>query len=100
MMSTGWAEHEVATTADFATQNPVVTWYLGGLNFQIEHHLFPRICHIHYPAISSIVAATCHEFALPYVCYPTVRSAVAAHYRFLKTMGRKPGTSPPARPES
>jgi linoleoyl-CoA desaturase len=100
MMSTGWAEHEVATTADFATQNPVVTWYLGGLNFQIEHHLFPRICHVHYPAISSIVAAACHEFALPYVCYPTVRSAVAAHYRFLKTMGRKPGTSPPARPES
>jgi len=90
MMPTGWAEHEVATTADFAPHNTVATWYLGGLNFQIEHHLFPRICHIHYPAISAIVAATCHEFALPYMCYPTVRAAIAGHYRFLKTLGRQP----------
>jgi len=90
IMPTGWAEHEVETTADFAPHNKVATWYLGGLNFQIEHHLFTRICHIHYPAISTIVAATCNEFALPYVCYPTVRSAIAVHYRFLKTMGRRP----------
>jgi linoleoyl-CoA desaturase len=90
MMPTGWAEHEVETTADFAPHNKVATWYLGGLNFQIEHHLFPKICHIHYPAISTMVAATCHEFALPYVCYPTVRSAIVGHYRFLKTMGRRP----------
>jgi linoleoyl-CoA desaturase len=89
-LPTGWAEHEVATTADFAPHNPVATWYLGGLNWQIEHHLFPRICHIHYPAISAIVAATCEEFALPYVCYPTVRAALAGHYRFLQTMGRRP----------
>jgi linoleoyl-CoA desaturase len=90
MMPRGWAEHEVATTADFAPHNPVATWYLGGLNFQIEHHLFPRICHIHYPAISAMVAATCHEFALPYVCYPTVRAALAGHYGFLKALGRRP----------
>ena len=90
MMPTGWAEHEVATTADFAPHNTVATWYLGGLNFQIEHHLFPKICHIHYPAISPLVAETCHAFALPYLCYPTVRAAIAGHYRFLKTMGRRP----------
>ena len=90
MMPRGWAEHEVATTADFAPHNAVATWYLGGLNFQIEHHLFPKISHIHYPAISTIVAATCQEFALPYICYPTVRAAIMGHYGFLKTLGKRP----------
>jgi linoleoyl-CoA desaturase len=88
LMEQSWAEHEVATTADFAPHNAFATWYLGGLNFQIEHHLFPRICHRHYPALSRIVAETCREFALPYACYPTVRSAIAGHYRFLQAMGR------------
>jgi linoleoyl-CoA desaturase len=85
-----WAIHEVETTANFAPHNTLLTWYVGGLNFQIEHHLFARICHVHYPAISAIVRETCHEFSLPYVSYPTFRSAIAAHYRFLKTMGRQP----------
>jgi linoleoyl-CoA desaturase len=85
-----WAMHEVETTVNFAPHNTLLTWYVGGLNFQIEHHLFSRICHIHYPAISTIVRETCQEFSLPYVCYPTLRSAIAAHYRFLKTMGRRP----------
>jgi linoleoyl-CoA desaturase len=82
-----WAIHEVATTANFAPNNKLATWYLGGLNFQIEHHLFSRMCHIHYPAISNIVEKTCREFAISYTCYPTVWSAIAAHYRFLKAMG-------------
>jgi linoleoyl-CoA desaturase len=98
MMPTEWAVHEVETTANFAPHNPWVTWYLGGLNFQIEHHLFARVCHIHYPAISTIVAETCHAFALPYVCYPTVRSAIAAHYRLLKTLGRRPTAVPSPTP--
>jgi linoleoyl-CoA desaturase len=89
VMPKAWAVHEVETTANFAPRNPLATWYLGGLNFQIEHHLFASICHRHYPAISTIVAKTCHEFAIPYVSYPTVRSAIAGHYRFLKTMGRQ-----------
>ena len=92
MMPQAWAMHEVETTANFAPQNRWTTWYLGGLNFQIEHHLFANICHRHYPAISTIVAETCHEFAIPYVSYPTVWSAVAGHYRFLKTMGRRCNT--------
>ena len=94
MMPKAWAVHQVETTANFAPHNPWVTWYCGGLNLQIEHHLFARICHIHYPAISSMVAETCHAFALPYVCYPTVWAAIAGHYRFLKTMGRRPHTVP------
>mgnify|MGYP003393906621 CR=1 FL=1 len=92
LMAQPWAEHEVATTANFAPHNALATWYLGGLNFQIEHHLFTRICHQHYPALSRIVAATCREFAVPYMCYPTVRAAIAGHYRFLRAMGR-PGLS-------
>ena len=101
MMPKEWAVHEVETTANFAPHNPWVTWYLGGLNFQIEHHLFARVCHIHYPAISTMVAETCHAFGLPYVSYPTVRSAIAAHYRFLKALGKRPTAVPsPTPPES
>ncbi len=59
-----WAIHQVETTANFARQNKIVTWYLGGLNFQIEHHLFPKICHIHYPEISRIVEETCRAFSV------------------------------------
>ncbi len=89
MMAHEWAVHEVETTANFAPTNALARWYLGGLNFQVEHHLFSHICHMHYPAISTIVRQTCDEFAIPYVCYPTVRSAIAGHYRFLKTLGSK-----------
>ena len=90
VMPTPWAVHTVATTANFAPRNPLVAWYVGGLNFQIEHHLFARISHVHYPALSAIVVATCQEYALTYVCYPTVRAALAGHYRFLRRMGRRP----------
>jgi linoleoyl-CoA desaturase len=88
-MAHTWAVHEVETTANFAPTNAFARWYLGGLNFQIEHHLFASICHIHYPAISTIVRQTCDEFAIPYVCYPTVWSAVVGHYRWLKTLGSR-----------
>ncbi len=83
-----WAIHEVETTANFAPKNKLACWYLGGLNFQIEHHLFPRICHIHYPAISTIVEKACADFGVSYVSYPTVRAAIAAHYRLLRDLGR------------
>ena len=81
-----WAVHEVETTANFATGNRLATWYLGGLNFQIEHHLFPKVCHVHYPAISKIVRRTCEESSVPYVDYRSITAAVASHYRFLRTM--------------
>jgi linoleoyl-CoA desaturase len=84
---TEWAIHQVETTANFAPKNRFAAWYLGGLNFQIEHHLFPEICHMHYPKISKIVKETCRDFSIAYVSYPTVRSAIAGHYRFLRTLG-------------
>lgn len=85
-----WAIHQIETTVNFAPRNWLATWYLGGLNYQIEHHLFSDICHIHYPAISKMVEKTCQDFSVLYVSYPTVRSALAAHYRFLKTLGKRP----------
>ena len=83
-----WAIHEVETTSDFAPNSKLLGWYCGGLNYQIEHHLFPRICHIHYPALSKIVERTCREFGITYVSHPTLREAVLAHFRYLKKLGR------------
>lgn len=85
-----WAIHEVQTTVDFAPRNKLLNWYAGGLNFQIEHHLFPHICHIHYPAISKIVQQTCAEFNVAYHCIPTWHEAILSHVRILKQLGRMP----------
>lgn len=82
-----FAIHQIKTTANFATKNKIVSWFVGGLNFQIEHHLFPKISHVHYPAISKIVKAVCMEYQLNYIEYPSVQSAVVAHVKFLKRMG-------------
>jgi linoleoyl-CoA desaturase len=88
-MEDEWAIHQIRTTANFATRNPVVSWLVGGLNFQIEHHLFPKISHIHYPAISKIIRQACQEYGLVYIEYPRVHNAVASHLAFLRQMGRK-----------
>jgi linoleoyl-CoA desaturase len=87
-MGTPWAIHQLRTTVDFARRNPVLTWYLGGLNFQIEHHLFPRICHVHYPAIAPIVQKVCAEFDVRYRANDGFFSAMASHWRWLRAMGR------------
>ncbi len=85
-----WVVHQLKTTANFARGNKFATWYLGGLNFQVEHHLFSKVCHIHYPDISRIVEQTCREFSMNYNSYPSVRAATAAHFRFLRSMSKKP----------
>lgn len=82
-----WAIHQLQTTANFATHNKLVSWLVGGLNFQIEHHLFPKISHIHYPQISKIIKQACKEYNIEYIEYPKVREAVASHVAFLKEMG-------------
>ena len=85
-----WATHQVMSTVDFAPRNRVLSWYVGGLNFQVEHHLFPRICHVHYPALSLIVKAVCLEHGVPYNEQATLRGAIASHWRWLRRMGRPP----------
>ena len=82
-----WAVHQVETTVDFARKNRLVAWFTGGLNFQIEHHLFPRICHVNYPAISRLVEETCKEFGVEYVVHETFFGCVASHFRWLRRMG-------------
>lgn len=83
-----WAIHQLKTTANFATKSRFISWFVGGLNFQIEHHLFPKISHIHYPQISRIVKQACKEYGVVYVEYPKLHHAVASHVAFLKQMGR------------
>jgi linoleoyl-CoA desaturase len=93
-MDSAWAAHQVQTTVDFARKNRVLCWFLGGLNFQIEHHLLSKICHIHYPALSTIVEEVCQEFGLRYQAHKSFWSAVASHHRWLVHMGR-PETAVP-----
>jgi linoleoyl-CoA desaturase len=88
-----WAIHQVKTTANFAPDNLLVNWYVGGLNYQIEHHLFPRISHVHYPAISNIVKETCQQFNLNYNSFPTMTESIASHFRMMKQLGEKPTVS-------
>lgn len=83
-----WAIHQLKTTANFATKNKIISWLVGGLNFQVEHHLFPKISHIHYPAISKIIKNACKEYGIEYIEYPRMYQAIVSHIRFLKEMGR------------
>jgi len=85
-----WAIHQLFTTTNFAPKNWIVNWYTGGLNHQIEHHIFPNISHVHYGKISKIVKETAQECNLPYYEYKTMRSAVIAHFKHLKELGAKP----------
>jgi linoleoyl-CoA desaturase len=85
-----WAIHQVRTTANFAPRNKIVSWFVGGLNFQIEHHLFPKVSHVHYPAIAPIVREVCNKHDVHYNEFKTMGSAVASHFRMMKSLGVKP----------
>jgi linoleoyl-CoA desaturase len=86
-MESAWMVHEMRTTADFGRGNALLNWYVGGLNFQVEHHLFPRVCSVHYPAISPIVEQVAQECGVPYHAAPTFRAAVGSHLSMLKQLG-------------
>jgi len=87
-MEDEWAIHQIKTTANFATKNKIITWLVGGLNFQIEHHLFPKISHIHYPAIRKIIKKSCEERGIHYIEYRKLWWAIVSHVSFLRQMGR------------
>jgi linoleoyl-CoA desaturase len=84
-----WAVHQAETSVNFSRHSRVVSWLVGGLNFQIEHHLFPRISHVHYPAISGLVEQTCREFGIRYTVHPSFWAGIASHFRWLRRMGRE-----------
>lgn len=83
-----WMIHQLETTSDFANGSRIFSWLVGGLNFQVEHHLFPNICHVHYREISKIVKATAKEFDIEYHAHKTFAGALSAHTRMLKQLGK------------
>ncbi len=88
-LENSFAVHQVITTANFSPKSHVLSWYVGGLNFQIEHHLFPHVCHIHYKQIAPIVEETAKEFGIPYYTQPTFLKALMYHGMMLNLLGNK-----------
>ncbi|MCP5469288.1 MAG: acyl-CoA desaturase [Chlamydiales bacterium] len=82
-----WALYQIKTTVNFATKNRFVFWFTGGLNFQLVHHLFPKISHVHFPVINKLIRETCAKFDIRYMEYPTCWSALRSHFSYLKCMG-------------
>ncbi|MGB8698068.1 MAG: acyl-CoA desaturase [Thermosynechococcaceae cyanobacterium] len=82
-----WTVHQIETTVNFSRRNPVITWLLGGLNLQVEHHLFPKICHVNYPALSYVVEETCREFGVTYLQHRSLWAGITSHFRWLHRMG-------------
>ncbi len=89
-LENSWAIHQLLTTTNFGNNSRWFSWYVGGLNFQIEHHLFPNVCHVHYRKIAGIVSATAREFGLPYKTSRTFVSALIGHARLLRQLGQRP----------
>ncbi|GGH69951.1 fatty acid desaturase [Filimonas zeae] len=85
-----WAIHQMRTTMNFSRRNKWLSWYIGGLNYQVEHHLFPRISHVHYPRLSAIVKETAAEFNVPYLEHTTFFEALKSHITYLKRLGKLP----------
>ncbi|MFM7005817.1 MAG: fatty acid desaturase family protein [Flavobacteriales bacterium] len=83
-----WAVSQLYNTANFAPKSKLFSWYVGGLNFQVEHHLFPSICHIHYKKIAKIVEQTAQEYNLPYYSYKSFFAALSEHTKMLKNLGK------------
>jgi linoleoyl-CoA desaturase len=88
-MENNWAVHQLVNTTNFAPGSKITSWFIGGLNYQIEHHLFPHVCHVHYPALSKIVKRIAAEYNLPYNVQPTVYAALVEHGRMLKILGNE-----------
>lgn len=90
MTENNWFIHQLKTTANFGTNSKIAAFLSGGLNQQVEHHLFPNICSTHYPSLSGIVRETAQEFDVPYHEYPTFWSALKSHARFMKSLSINP----------
>lgn len=82
-----WAEQQLASTANFAPDNAALTWFIGGLNYQIEHHLFPKVSHVHYPALSPVVRRVCEAHGVPYRVHATMLRSLRSHVQHLRRLG-------------
>lgn len=88
-MENNWAVHQLYTTTNFSPKSRIFSWFIGGLNYQIEHHLFPNICHVHYKRISKIVRETAQEYGLPYYSQKNFAVAVIKHGKMLRELGKE-----------
>ncbi|GAA0877996.1 acyl-CoA desaturase [Algoriphagus jejuensis] len=88
LISNEWTVHQLATTSNYSPRSKVFSWLIGGLNFQVEHHLFPNICHIHYRKLSQIVSETAREFNVPYLVKKTFVAALWDHIKMLRQLGK------------
>jgi linoleoyl-CoA desaturase len=88
-MKDTWAVHEIVNTTDFAPNNHILSWFIGGLNYQIEHHLFTGVCHVHYRKLAPIVQSTAIAYGLPFHVQPTFLRALREHAKMLKKLGRQ-----------
>ncbi|MGC4022764.1 MAG: acyl-CoA desaturase [Cyclobacteriaceae bacterium] len=93
-LENNWAIHQLHTTTNFGHKNKLLSWYVGGLNYQVEHHLFPNVCHVHYRNIAPIVEQTAKEFGLPYKSKETFLEALGAHAKLMKELGAKAEFTP------
>ncbi|HET9553429.1 MAG TPA: fatty acid desaturase [Anaeromyxobacteraceae bacterium] len=91
-----WATYQVASTVDFARGSRLCAWYLGGLNFQVVHHLFPTVSHVHYPDLAPIVERCCRRHGVPYRAWDTLRDALGANVRWLRELGLPEAPGAPA----
>ncbi len=82
-----WTVHQIHNTFDFAVKNKLITWYVGGLNFQVIHHLFPNVSHAHYPKLYKIVKETAAKYKVNYQEFETFREAFKSHLIFLRKLG-------------
>jgi linoleoyl-CoA desaturase len=98
LMATDWAEHQLATCVDFAGDSRALSWFMGGLNFQVEHHLFPKVCHVHYPALARIVTDVAAKHGLARRSHGTLRQAMASHFLHLRALGKIPAPELAASP--
>ena len=90
MMKNEWYRHQFATTSNFAPKSNLLFWLIGGLNYQVEHHVLPDVCHVHYKKINKIVAETAKEFGMPYHVKKSIYQAIKDHTKMLRTLGKKP----------
>lgn len=85
-----WHVLQLQGTSNFGTLCPLSAWLFGGLNQQVEHHLFPKVSHVHYPALSKIVKRLAHKHGHPYHEHKTFFHALRSHFRLLRKLGEKP----------
>lgn len=87
-----WMIHQLESTSNYAPNNRLFSWFVGGINFQVEHHLFPNICHVHYRALSQIISETAKEYDVPYYSHSSFLSALKYHAKMLKSLGEETKT--------